>query len=146
MKWSQGIAGTMWKHQVRFPIIPWAETLQIHHCQSWERALDAADLHVLPFIFLFCELHCSGMCQSLSFTGNFYLNCFCLGACLQSQVLLKLLFLETPDQDVWRTFGINLPAGSRVYWDHVVACREHGHKILTSGGAGWKLKSRLNLY
>lgn len=142
--WNEAstFAGTMWKHHVRFPIIPWAETLQIHHCQSWgEGALDAADLHVLPFVFLFCALHCSVICQSLFFTGDFHFNFFCLGACLQSQVLLKLLvFLETLDKDVWRTFGINLPAGSKVYWDHVLACREHGHKILTSRRGKLKIK------
>lgn len=38
----------MRKRQVRFPIIPWAETVQIHHCRSQgEGALDAVYLHVV---------------------------------------------------------------------------------------------------
>lgn len=113
--WNEAstFAGTTWKRQVRFPIIPWAETLQMHHCQSrGEGALDAADLHVLPFIFLSCELHCSVIRQSLSFTGHFNLNFFCLGACLQSQVLLKLLFFRDPWQrcleDIWYKFTSRL--------------------------------------
>lgn len=141
--WNEAsiFAGTMGKCQVRFPIVPWTETLQIHHCQfQGEGALDAVDLHVLSLLFLFCELHCLMIHRSLSFTRDLNLNFFCLGACWHSQVLLNLLFWETPDKDVCSTFGINLPAGSKVYWDHVLACREHGHKILTSEGAGWKLK------
>lgn len=99
-----------------------------------------------PLLLLFCELHCLVICQSLSFTGDFSLNVFCQGACHNHRYCWSYCFVETPDKDVWRTFGINLPAGSKVYWDHVLACREHGNKILTSGRAGWKLKSRLSSY
>lgn len=73
---------------------------------------------------------------------------FLLSGCLPAFTGIAefIIFWETPDKDVCSTFGINLPAGSKVYWDHVLACREHGHKILTSGGAGWKLKNRLSSY
>jgi len=78
-------------------------------------ALVAVDLHVLSLVFLFCKLQCLIIHQTLAFTGDLNVDFFGLGACLHSQVLLNLLFLKDPLLHVCSTFGINLPAGSKVY-------------------------------